>query len=346
MAGLLLAIDFCENESMLRAFAIIRVFITVVKVMVPLLIIIKTTIDLTKAIIASNDNQIKEITTKIPRRLIAGLIIFLIPTLINYIFNALVPMQDTASSFASCTTCMTTASECDTLIDIAHANAEAEKIQFAPLEVEISQEQIDEYFEKARQSQSSTSSGSQGTSQGTTQTTTQTHTVGNGKYFDSNDITKISGLSEQEFIDILQNSTAYKGKAKVYIPLAHDLILAEQNHSVNAFYLIGLYSYESGWLGSTLTKKCNNIGGVRYYGRTYGNGKKQTNCWNNYAGFDSIAEFIDFHANMLQTKYLTPGVDHYHGTSVAAVAKDYGAGNGIDTIIRIATNVSGGNASQ
>lgn len=339
MSNFLLAFEVCEDESVLRGFSIIRMLITTAKILVPLLIMLKVAMDFGKAVIASDDGEIKKAAGIIPKRFLAGLAIFLIPTIVNYIINALVPFEQTANAFASCTTCMTTADECDTLIELAHVRAEAEKNHIAPiymLDYDVDQI-IEDMKEEGRRQQSQ--------SQTQTQSTTQGQIVGNGKYFDSEDITKISGLSEEEFKNVLQNSTAYKGKAKVYLPLAHDLILAEQNHSVNAFYLIGLYSYESGWLGSTLTKKCNNIGGVRYYGRTYGNGKKQTNCWNNYAGFDSIAEFIDFHSNMLQTRYLTPGAPHYHGTSVAAVAKDYGAGNGIDTIIRIATNVSGGNAS-
>ncbi len=335
MPNFLLAFEVCEDESVLRGFSIIRMLITAVKILVPLLIILKVSMDFGKAVIASDDGEIKKAAGIIPKRFLAGLAIFLIPTVINYILNTLVPFEQTASSFAGCTTCMTTPDECDTLIELAHVRAEAERNQIAPIYMlEYDTDQIIEDLKENGKKQQ-------------TQSTSQTYkqAVGNGKYFDSEDVTKISGLSEEEFKNVLQNSTAYKGKAKVYLPLAHDLILAEQNHSVNAFYLIGLYSYESGWLGSTLTKKCNNIGGVRYYGRTYGNGKKQTDCWNRYAGFDSISEFIDFHANMLQTRYLTPGAPHYHGTSVAAIAKDYGAGNGINTIIEIATKVSGGNAS-
>ena len=337
MFNYLLAMEFCEDESILRLFAIFRMLITVIKILVPIIIILKVSTDLGKAVVASNGDQIKKVSATIPKRFIAALVIFLIPSVINYIFDVLVGFQDTASAFASCTTCMTVGSECDTLIDVAHAKAEAERNHIAPIYLIDEDEVLEQMEQKAEENKKNKNNNNNNNKQG--------NIVGNGKYFDSEDVTKISGLSEQEFIEVLQNSTAYKGKAKVYIPLAHDLILAEQNHSVNAFYLIGLYSYESGWLGSTLTKKCNNIGGVRYYGRTYGNGKKQTNCWNRYAGFDSIAEFIDFHANMLETRYLTPGAPHYNGTSVAAIAKDYGAGNGIDTIIRIATNVSGGNAS-
>ena len=161
------------------------------------------------------------------------------------------------------------------------------------------------------------------------------------KYFNSKDVTQLSGLTEQELTNILQNNKAYNGKAKMYAKYAKSLIAAEKNHGVNAFYLIGVYSLESGWLGSTLTKECNNIGGVKFYSsKPYGNGKMTYQCRGQWAGFDSIDGFIDYHASLLERAYLTPGASHYYGTSVADVAKDYGHSSGVNSIIQIAVKVS------
>ena len=345
----LLALEFCDNEAVLRGFSIVNLFITIAKILVPILIILKTSIDLGKAVTASKDDEIKSVTQKFPRRIIAALIIFFIPTIVDFIFNTFVKYQETATSFASCNTCLSDAEECKDLMNIAHQKAEDEKKDIS--EYYSFDINIDEATKNRQNNQNNQNSQTNPTPQSSNPQERPTDTSerfekeatikSQGKYFDSDNVTKISGLTEQELIQILQNSTAYKGKAKVYIPLAKDLILAEKNHGVNAFYLIGLYSYESGWLGSKVTKECNNIGGVRFYNQTYGNGKKTTNCLSRYAGFDSISEFVDFHANLLEKKYLTPGASHYHGTSVDAIAHDYGAANGMDTIIRIAGNVSG-----
>ena len=335
----LLSLNMCDTESVLRTFKIGYIFLTITKIVVPLLIIILGMIDLGKVVIAGNEDEIKKASSTLFRRLIAGLIIFIIPTIMDVIFSLEAQYKKTASEFAGCSTCLTNAKECDTLIEVSRVHDESRR------EEDASKYALTEEDIKRMQSRKTAgglrgkSATEQSTTTGTTSQTQRT-AVGGGKYFDSEDVTKISGLSEQELYSVIENSGAYKGKAKVYLPLVHDLYLAEQNHGVNAFYLIGLYSYESGWLGSYLTKNCNNIGGVRYYNQSYGNGKKTTDCWKRYAGFDSIAEFIDFHANLLETKYLTPGGAHYYGTSVANVAKDYGSGNGIGTIIEIATKVS------
>lgn len=332
-----LSLGLCDTEAFLRTMKIVNIAMTIIKIIVPITIIIMGMVDLGKVVMSGKDDEIKKSTSLLARRLIAGIIIFLLPTLLDFIFNLSAQYQETASEFAGCTVCITNAKDCETLIEVARVNDEKRRQEDAS-KYALTEEDIKNWQEKLAKRDKAGSlryQPSQGGTSGQTRIA-----VGNGKYFDSTDVTKISGLSESELYSVIQNSAAYKGKAKVYLPLVHDLYLAEQNHGVNAFYLIGLYSYESGWLGSYLTKNCNNIGGVRYYNQSYGNGKKTTDCWKRYAGFDSISEFIDFHANLLETKYLTPGGSHYYGTSVADVAKDYGSGNGINTIIEIATKVS------
>ena len=342
----LLDLNLCDTPSVLRTFKIVYIILNIAKIIVPLIIIIVGIKDFIGVAINGKDDELKNTMKQMVRRIIAGLVIFFIPSIMNYIFNLNAKYQETATAFTSCSVCLTSGKECDALIasaeikeealaanhDSSEDEAQLRKAWEAEQKQKDAKKQSFEEWKKSKQSQ--TTSNDQNTP------TPERHTVSQGKYFDSEDVTKISGLTEEEFVNVLQNSKAYKGKAKVYIPLAHDLILAEKNHGINAFYLIGLYSYESGWLGSTLTKKCNNIGGVRYYHQSYGNGKKTTNCNGGYAGFDSISEFIDFHGNLLETKYLTPGASHYYGTSVANVAKDYGSSRGVDTIIQIATYVS------
>ena len=343
----LLDLNLCDTPNVLRVFKVVYIFLNIAKIIVPLIIIIVGIKDFIGVTMNGKDDELKSTMNHLVKRIIAGLVIFCIPAIINYVFSLSAKYQETANAFTSCSVCLTSDKECDHLISSAELKEEVEAANHDSSEDEAQLRKAYEVEQQQRNAkkQSYEEWKSNRDSQNNTSTTAATsnverQTVSQGKYFDSTDVTKISGLTEEEFISVLQNSTAYKGKAKVYIPYARDLILAEKNHGVNAFYLIGLYSYESGWLGSELTKNCNNIGGVRFYNQSYGNGKKVTNCNGGYAGFDSISEFIDFHGNLLETKYLTPGGSHYYGTSVANVAKDYGSSRGVDTIIQIATNVS------
>lgn len=331
-------LGLCDTESVLRTFKIIYLTLSIIRIIIPVIIVILGTKDMMNAAISSKSEDFKINSKTLIKRVIAGLVIFLIPNMINVLFNLITGFEEKPSEFASCTVCLTNEKECDSLMAIAEENDRKKHEEVTKQMMEnhkITEEDIENYKKKQAEMQARrTVKESQDTQ------TTTSRTVSKTGYFNSEDVRQISGLTEQQFIEVLRNSTAYKGKAKVYIPLAKDLIAAERNHGVNAFYLIGLYSYESGWLGSELTKKCNNIGGVRFYSQSYGNGKTATNCLSRYAGFDSISEFVDFHAGLLERKYLTPGASHYNGTSVAAIAKDYGSGHGIDTIIQIATRVS------
>lgn len=359
----LLSLEMCELEGVLKTFKMINIFLTLAKIILPLVIIIIGMKDFFNVIVAYKDDEFKNSINSLFKRIIAGLIIFILPSILNFFLNLSASYQKTASEFASCSVCLTSTKECDDLIAIIKYKEEKAEVDAANHYMSPEEESIwnrrnslaDEYKrqqeEKRRQQQqnnngNNNSSGNSNGSSSSNYSNTDTSEpitgsmVAQGKYFDSTDVTKISGLSEEQFVNILKNNTAYKGKVKVYLPLAHDLILAERNHGVNAFYLIGVYSLESGWLGSNLANNCNNIGGVKFYNQTYGNGKKVSNCNNGWAGFDSKGEFIDYHASLLERNYLTPGAKHYYGKDVASVAKDYGHSSGVNSIIQIASKVS------
>ena len=334
MLNFLLSLQMCDNEYMLRAFKIVHLFINIAKVLVPLLIIIKLSRELGKAVIASNDDEIKSLTHKAPKMIIAGLIVFFIPTLINYLFDTLVKYQETASDFAGCSTCLTNDSECDDLIVIAHQKWLDEKLKVGEnFYIEVDLNEVQKEIEKRQRPKA----------QQQTRVGVKNNRVAKGKYFDSENVTKISGLSEAELTEIINTSGSYHGKAKVFLPLVKDLIAAERNHGVNAFYLMGVYALESGWLGSALAKDCNNRGGVRFYREKTVNGHPITNCsgHSGWAQYKNRSDFIEYQSSLLERNYLTPGASHYYGTSVADVAKDYGHGNAVDSIINIAANIAG-----
>ena len=341
MIAVLSSIEFCDQEGVLRTFKIINILLSVIRVVVPIIIIIFGTKDMMNASLEGKDDEMKLATNHLIKRIIAGFTVFLIPTIINVIFSLSAEYEEKPSEFASCSVCLTNSKECDTLIAVVKAQAElkaekehekyGERHYISQLDMEKIQKEYDERRKRKKETVQESTHG---------KTTTST-TVSVTKYFNSQNVTQISGLTEQELIEILSKTSAYKGKAKMYIPYAKDLIAAEKNHGVNAFYLIGVYSLESGWMGSNLARECNNLGGVRFY-RPYqlSNGKYTRNCRNGWAGFDSKSEFIDYHASSLERKYLTPGASHYYGYSVANVATDYGHGNSVDSIIQIATKVS------
>lgn len=137
--------------------------------------------------------------------------------------------------------------------------------------------------------------------------------------WDPNDVTKISNLTTQQLIGVLN---AHGGKAKNFIPFASSLITVEHKYSVNVFFLLGVQALESGWYTSAISKNCNNLGGVRESKAHPSNGCGR-NKGGGFAYFSSVAEFEDYHASLLHNKYLTPGASHYHGPTPSGVVVDY-----------------------
>lgn len=79
------------------------------KIVIPLILLVLGSFELGKAIVAQKDDEIKAATSKLVKKLIVGIIIFFIPTLIGLIFNLVSgfnekPVQD---EYKKCKSCIT-----------------------------------------------------------------------------------------------------------------------------------------------------------------------------------------------------------------------------------------------
>jgi len=81
----MLALEFCTKSAGL--WSLVGKILFVFKIVIPLLLIIFGMIDLGKAVISSDEKEIKNATTSIMRRLIAAVVIFFIPTIVGAVFN-------------------------------------------------------------------------------------------------------------------------------------------------------------------------------------------------------------------------------------------------------------------
>lgn len=106
---------FCNADSV-RAFKVIGYIITTIKIIAPLCIIILASIDFFRAIMSNDEKAISVSTKSFIRRLIAGIIIFLIPTIVSAVLDVLSPsIGDTKfNEYITCTKCIFDPSGCDT----------------------------------------------------------------------------------------------------------------------------------------------------------------------------------------------------------------------------------------
>ncbi len=82
-------LSICDKSSMLQVFLIIKILLKTICSVVPIIIIIVSMINLSKVISDGQKETFVEAVKQTIKRVIAGLIIFLLPTTINYIFNSI-----------------------------------------------------------------------------------------------------------------------------------------------------------------------------------------------------------------------------------------------------------------
>lgn len=103
--------EFCTQTSQIIGFA--GWVLTVVKIAIPFIIIILGVMDLGKAVVASKDDEIKTATKRLIWRAVAGIAIFLMPTIIVWLFRTVQDFNDAYDQgFGTCETCLLTPWEC------------------------------------------------------------------------------------------------------------------------------------------------------------------------------------------------------------------------------------------
>lgn len=79
--------SICTDPDLLKIMYIVNNLITIIKIGLPLFIIVKATLDMVKLTLNGEMNYFKEAFSKISIRLIAAVLIFFIPTIVNVIFG-------------------------------------------------------------------------------------------------------------------------------------------------------------------------------------------------------------------------------------------------------------------
>ncbi len=85
----------------------------IVKIVIPLLLIIFGIIDLFKAVTGGKDGEVTKSLKTFVFRLIAGVAIFFIPTIISFVFTLVDGFDDVESEYELCQKCILNVSSCD-----------------------------------------------------------------------------------------------------------------------------------------------------------------------------------------------------------------------------------------
>jgi len=103
---------FCDHDSA-RAFQFAGNLIRVLKLLIPLIIIILGSIDLGKAVVANDTDEIKKSGQTLIKRFIAGIIIFFIPGIIAFILSLIDNYDENVNPIVRCGICVTRPNDCE-----------------------------------------------------------------------------------------------------------------------------------------------------------------------------------------------------------------------------------------
>ena len=105
--------EFCdveENPGVVRAFKVGGYIIYILKIVIPILLIVMGSVDIFQAVIANDDKQLNKSIGLFAKRMIAGVVIFFIPTLVNYLFSLI--DSEVTTKYETCYSCLLDVSSC------------------------------------------------------------------------------------------------------------------------------------------------------------------------------------------------------------------------------------------
>ena len=278
----------CSTPGLSKVLLILKNILNLVQIIGPILLIISLVITFTKL---AKDPEEKKYIKSIKNSVLGIFFLFLVPVLVN----SFMALSDNSIDVSRCWNA------------IADTKTNAQYIKTTDRELSPLLVNPDDY-EKGEKRKPENDPNGGSSIEGTAMSYKDV-------VYDPNNVTKISNLTSAQLVKILN---AYGSGANNFVPYASNYITAENKYHVNVFFLIGLNALESGWGTSAIARGCNNLGGVCQSPSHPSNGcGSNSNCA--FAKFNSLGDFIDYNASMLNNNYLTPGGSYYEGTSLTQV---------------------------
>lgn len=107
----------CSETGVLKSVRFLGYILFIVKIVVPIILIIMGSLDFGKAITTSNQDGLTKATKNLAVRVVAGVIIFILPTIVNFLFGMIVGLnkdyEDEMEGFNGCRTCLFSPDECN-----------------------------------------------------------------------------------------------------------------------------------------------------------------------------------------------------------------------------------------
>ena len=104
---------FTYDENVLTSIRFLGYVIFFLIIIIPLIIIIVATVDLGKAVISGDDKSINDAFKALLKRIVAGILIFFVPTIIGVFTNAIASFTEIKDDYNRLETCLITPFKCE-----------------------------------------------------------------------------------------------------------------------------------------------------------------------------------------------------------------------------------------
>ena len=100
-------VNVCQSGSKsLKVFQVIGYFILIAKIIVPIILIILGTITFAKAALSNDEKSTMDAAVMFGKKVLIGLIIFFVPTVLDFGLSLVSGVSDTMQKFENCTACI------------------------------------------------------------------------------------------------------------------------------------------------------------------------------------------------------------------------------------------------
>lgn len=103
--------EMCNISGVKNTLRFFGYLLLIVKILVPVLLIVLGVIDFSKALLSSNNDSLQKAASSLLMRIIAGVAIFLIPTIVNFIFKSII--SNGTNYYNDCRVCIFEPNHCD-----------------------------------------------------------------------------------------------------------------------------------------------------------------------------------------------------------------------------------------
>lgn len=100
-------VDICSgNSGTLKVFQVVGYILYIIKILVPVIIIVLGSIEFGKAAISKDEKSIMVAANSLVNKFILGVLIFMIPTLLDAALSLVRGTKEATQDYETCTTCL------------------------------------------------------------------------------------------------------------------------------------------------------------------------------------------------------------------------------------------------